>query len=502
MAITQDQQFTNNATTTVPSTISNVATSITVSTGTGALFPTLAGAQFAVCTIINTISSDPGYGQLEIVKVTARSGDVFTIVRGQESTSAKSFPAGCVFELRPTAGGINEVYNKMIAGDALQAPLASPTFTGDPKAPTPALGDNDTSIATTGYVQTAFNTYGDRHVNMIINPHGSIQQETTTPVTTDQSYFADQWLLAFAASTAAIQVGVTTGTVSNYDPAYMFSKTTTAKAVLAAGDFAVIDQRIEGLQFRRMLYGTSAARGSWLRWRASASQSGTASVAISNAANNRSFVQSFAVTTTPTDYSLFIPGDTTGTWPTTIAQAAQVTFCHAAGTTYQTSTLGSWQNGLLLAANTQTNFLGTLNAQLNITDVQWNDAPILLPFQTIDYQAELDRCQRYFVTLSALGASSPFGVGHAVSTTQGFYTIPFPQPVRTSITVTISAAADFQLTNASGGSTVATSFAALGGNTTCANVAFNIGSASLATGNGSLLIAANANAKIFISSRM
>lgn len=32
------------------------------------------------------------------------------------------------------------------------APVASPTFTGNPKAPTPAVGDNDTSIATTAFV--------------------------------------------------------------------------------------------------------------------------------------------------------------------------------------------------------------------------------------------------------------------------------------------------------------------------------------------------------------
>ena len=35
------------------------------------------------------------------------------------------------------------------------APLADPTFTGDPKAPTPAAADNDTSIATTAFVQAA-----------------------------------------------------------------------------------------------------------------------------------------------------------------------------------------------------------------------------------------------------------------------------------------------------------------------------------------------------------
>ena len=44
------------------------------------------------------------------------------------------------------------------------ATLASPTFTGDPKAPTPALGDDDTSIATTAFVQ---DTLGGRLVKNV-----------------------------------------------------------------------------------------------------------------------------------------------------------------------------------------------------------------------------------------------------------------------------------------------------------------------------------------------
>lgn len=36
---------------------------------------------------------------------------------------------------------------------AAKAPLASPVFTGNPTAPTPAGGDNDTSLATTAFVQ-------------------------------------------------------------------------------------------------------------------------------------------------------------------------------------------------------------------------------------------------------------------------------------------------------------------------------------------------------------
>lgn len=48
-------------------------------------------------------------------------------------------------------GSVNLYYTA--ARSALKADLASPTFTGDPKAPTPSTADNDTSIATTAHVQ-------------------------------------------------------------------------------------------------------------------------------------------------------------------------------------------------------------------------------------------------------------------------------------------------------------------------------------------------------------
>lgn len=244
---------------------------------------------------------------------------------------------------------------------------------------------------------SSFNAQTLGRTNMIINPHGSIQQETTTAQTTT-AYYADQWAIALGGSGFAAQAAVTTGTVSSYDPSYMFLKTTTAKGSLAAGDHTRLVQPIEGPMAHRLLYGGSSAKGSWLRWRASSSQSGTASVAITNGAFNRSFVQSFAVTTTPTDYFLFVPGDTTGTWPTNNSKFADVSFCHASGTTFQTSTLGAWQAGSFFAANTQSNMLDTVNRQLNITDVQWSQSAVLLPFEPIDWEGELARCRRYFKT--------------------------------------------------------------------------------------------------------
>ena len=71
-------KFTNNATTTLASGINSSATSLTVATGAGALFPSLSGSDVFYVTLANLA------GSVEIVKVTARSTDTFTIVRAQD----------------------------------------------------------------------------------------------------------------------------------------------------------------------------------------------------------------------------------------------------------------------------------------------------------------------------------------------------------------------------------------------------------------------------------
>lgn len=51
------------------------------------------------------------------------------------------------------AGDLADEVAARIAADTLLSPKASPAFTGNPTAPTPATSDNDTSIATTAFVQ-------------------------------------------------------------------------------------------------------------------------------------------------------------------------------------------------------------------------------------------------------------------------------------------------------------------------------------------------------------
>jgi hypothetical protein len=72
------------------------------------------------------------------------------------------------------------------------APLASPTFTGNPQAPTPTAGDNDTSIATTAFVVTKAGNYlpltgGILTGNLTISSAGALIVQSTTDSTSSST---------------------------------------------------------------------------------------------------------------------------------------------------------------------------------------------------------------------------------------------------------------------------------------------------------------------------
>ena len=95
-------KYTNNASSTIASGINSSATTITLATGEGAEFPTLGSGDYFYATLVGT-------GATEIVKVTARSSDTLTVVRGQDNTTAASWDAGTKFELRVCAALINDI---------------------------------------------------------------------------------------------------------------------------------------------------------------------------------------------------------------------------------------------------------------------------------------------------------------------------------------------------------------------------------------------------------
>lgn len=96
--------YSDLAISTLASSITNVATSLTVASGQGALFPVLASPDYFYATLTN--SAESAY---EIVKVTARTVDTFTVVRAQGGTTAVAWNAGDKCELRVVAQGLNNL---------------------------------------------------------------------------------------------------------------------------------------------------------------------------------------------------------------------------------------------------------------------------------------------------------------------------------------------------------------------------------------------------------
>ena len=94
---------TNNAYSTLASGITDSDLSLTVASGHGARFPTISGGNHFYATLIDTSNN------IEIVQVTARSTDTFTIVRAQDNTSAQAYSADDRIELRPTAAMFEEL---------------------------------------------------------------------------------------------------------------------------------------------------------------------------------------------------------------------------------------------------------------------------------------------------------------------------------------------------------------------------------------------------------
>lgn len=108
----------NNASSLLASAISNSALTLAVESGGGASFPNPAGGQYFYLTLSTSATV------FEIVKCTARSGDVLTIVRAQEGTIAQSFSAGARVDLRVTAQSVIDAIEDRVVTTAASVTIA------------------------------------------------------------------------------------------------------------------------------------------------------------------------------------------------------------------------------------------------------------------------------------------------------------------------------------------------------------------------------------------
>jgi hypothetical protein len=191
----------NNAVSKLASSLSSGATSLSVTSGEGTKFPSPTGGDWFPVTLLKST------GALEIVKCTARSGDVLTITRAQESTSAQAFAVGDRVELRLTAAVLVEQNASITTANTT---AASAVTTANQ-----AQTDVTAIKARTGDAGSASLR------NKLINAQGTINQRvyvTATATSGANQYTLDRWrvvtsgqALSFAASGEAVQMTAPAG---------------------------------------------------------------------------------------------------------------------------------------------------------------------------------------------------------------------------------------------------------------------------------------------------
>lgn len=113
---------------------------------------------------------------------------------------------------------IDTEFNNIATAIATKADTSSPAFTGNPTAPTPTFGDNDTSISTTAFVQAAI-TSAIAAAKSALYPVGSIytnSSDNTNPGTllgfgTWTAFGAGRVMVGFNASDPLFDTAEETG---------------------------------------------------------------------------------------------------------------------------------------------------------------------------------------------------------------------------------------------------------------------------------------------------
>lgn len=240
--------------------------------------------------------------------------------------------------------------------------------------------------------------------NRIVNGGMQVSQELGDSGSgTTGAYIADQWTYSFVGPTTvgAFRSSVTVPNGAAKSVKRINLNVVVNKAVLAAGDFMLFQQGVEGLRVADFAWGAAGARQAILRFIARVAVAGTYCVAVRNSANNRSWVGSYTIAAAgvDTEVIMVIPGDVTGTWLTDTGVGMYVAFVFAAGTTFLG--VAGWQAGNFLGITGMSNGAATVNAGNHIAEVGLYldvDATGIPPlWEMPDEATELLACQRYYV---------------------------------------------------------------------------------------------------------
>jgi hypothetical protein len=260
--------------------------------------------------------------------------------------------------------------------------------------------------------------------NMIINGAMQVAQRgtSTASITTVGYYTADRW------NTLNNTLGTWTQSVENDAPTGSgFRKSvkmvcTTADASPAAGDYLLLNQRLEGQNVQQFLKGTPNAKQLTLSFWAKSNITGTYIVELLDATNNRSISALYTINASATweKETITFPVDTTGQIANDNAIGLELFFWLAGGSNYTSGTLNtSWSTRVISTdAPGQVNLASATSNYWQVTGVQLELGTITTPFEIRNLSDTIRFCQRYYENNPDTQYASALGSGRV-------NTIPF-----------------------------------------------------------------------------
>jgi hypothetical protein len=328
--------------------------------------------------------------------------------------------------------GVISVSTKIEYADGTAA-APTVTNTGDTDTGMYFPAANEVAVAAGGSVAAAFNTNGLFFRNRIINGDMRIDQRNAgAAVTTNAAFPVDRFSMTNTSDGAfSAQQDSSVPTGSGFVSSVKVTATT-ADATLTAAQTLNLSHAIEGTNFADLMWGSASARTVTLSFWVRSSLTGTFGGSLRNNAADRSYPFTYSISVADTwEYkTITIPGDTSGTWLTTIGVGMRVTFGLGAGPD-RSGTAGAWAAANVVAPTGAVSVIGTLNATWYITGVQLETGSVATPFERRPYGTELMLCQRYYYRMKATGVNAFFGTGLVDTTTNALFITTFPVSMRT-----------------------------------------------------------------------
>jgi hypothetical protein len=349
--------------------------------------------------------------------------------------------------------------------------------------------------------QTILHDISSPFRNRFINPYFEIVSlyGTTTYNPVTGTFPADRWKYLASAS------GKLSATVIPYYYTQSIQFSVVAQYSPGAAESFLFQQQLAGINVKDFRLGWPGNDRVFTLSFFIQAPAGTYSVSFRNAASNRSYVATYAVSQTNIKQfcQVTVPSDVSGTWAYDTTLGLSVSFDLGSGANYQT-TPGSWQAGDFRTTSTSVQMVNQTNGTpMNISDVCLEPGPVAIyPRERRPIELEQMLCQAYMVVLPSPGVTGVLpAAGPAISTTVTHLMYKLPVKMRAAPSLSTVNPTNFQVTDGVNAATAASSIAA--GASSNEGIEIDVTVASgLTQYRGYALNSNNTNAQIILSAEL